>query len=351
MISSVQLATGALLFGQSFPPGAIEAFIQDKTAARQVRIASYQRLSGGAIQENWLIDVEIDADQYAGRYQWVLRCDAASAVDASLSRAEEFQVLRSVHQVGVKVPRPLWNCDDHDVIGRSFLIMEWVSGSSSGHKLTKRVGPSGNAVLAKELGRNLALLHTITPRAGLTFLPPPRHLHALACVSEYRDFLDGLDLAYPVLEWGLRWCEINAPATSKICLLHRDYRTGNYLADENGLQAVLDWEFTGWGDPREDIGWFTARCWRFGRTDLEAGGIGRLDNFLQGYNQDSSLSIDRDELRYWQTMATLRWAVIALQQAKRHLSGEQPSLELALTGRMIPELELEILNLTQGAQR
>jgi len=45
-------------------------------------------------------------------------------------------------------------------------------------------------------------------------------------------------------------------------------------------------------------------------------------------------------------MATLRWAVIALQQGQRHLSGEEPSLELALTARMLPELELDILNMT-----
>ncbi|MNF12669.1 hypothetical protein D3C80_2142390 [compost metagenome] len=49
-------------------------------------------------------------------------------------------------------------------------------------------------------------------------------------------------------------------------------------------------------------------------------------------------------------MAHLRWAVIALQQAERHLSGQQRSLELALTGRLVPELEYEILALTSGGQ-
>ena len=58
-----------------------------------------------------------------------------------------------------------------------------------------------------------------------------------------------------------------------ITLIHRDYRTGNYLVDEGRLAGVLDWEFAGWGDPREDIGWFTARCWRFGGVEREAGGI------------------------------------------------------------------------------
>ena len=45
-------------------------------------------------------------------------------------------------------------------------------------------------------------------------------------------------------------------------------------------------------------------------------------------------------------MAHVRWAVIAAQQAARHISGIEPSLELALTGHVIPELELEILKMT-----
>jgi hypothetical protein len=39
----------------------------------------------------------------------------------------------------------------------------------------------------------------------------------------------------------------------------------------------------------------------------------------------------------------VRWAVLALQQGERHCSGEQRSLELALTGRMVPELEFDLL--------
>jgi hypothetical protein len=49
-------------------------------------------------------------------------------------------------------------------------------------------------------------------------------------------------------------------------------------------------------------------------------------------------------------MATVRWAIIALQQAHRHTSGEQSSLELALTGRMVPEMELDILMQIEAAK-
>ena len=45
-------------------------------------------------------------------------------------------------------------------------------------------------------------------------------------------------------------------------------------------------------------------------------------------------------------MAHVRWAVIALQQSMRHRSGAETSLELALIGRHLAELEYECLRLT-----
>jgi aminoglycoside phosphotransferase (APT) family kinase protein len=112
---------------------------------------------------------------------------------------------------------------------------------------------------------------------------------------------------------------------------------------------VLDWEFAGFGDPREDLGWFTAGCWRFGAAAREAGGVGPLASFLAGYASIAGRAITHGELHYWQVLAHLRWAVIALQQARRHLVLGEHSLELALTGRLVPELEHALLRLTDAA--
>ncbi len=322
-------------------------FIREHAAATRVHIEARKRLSGGAIQENWLLDLLIEGGPWAGSRRWVLRSDAISALPASLDREQEFAVLQEVYQAGVKVPRPLWLCRDTRIQGRVFFLMEYVPGVAAGRLLSAGAGALGQARLAAQLGANLARLHQVRPpRASLGFLPVPNGSPALAAISAYRCYLDTLADTYPVLEWGLRWCELHAPRSNALCLLHRDYRTGNYLASEQGLEAVLDWEFTGWGDPCEDLGWFTARCWRFTRPDLEAGGIGLIEDFLRGYHEVSALCIERSQLHYWQVMATLRWAVIALQQGQRHLSGDEPSLELALTARMLPELELDILHMT-----
>nr|WP_240349633.1 phosphotransferase family protein [Pseudomonas putida] len=309
-----------------------------------------QRLSGGAIQENWLLSGTVRDGERQSSDCWVLRTDAASSVAVSMSRSQEFAVLSAVNAAGVKVPEPLWLCSDPAVIGRDFFIMRKLTGISSGHRLTTdpALEPQRDE-LCRALGENLARLHRIVPEhPGLAFLPPPTRDPVQASIEQYRGYLDELPEKHPVIEWGLRWCEVHKPAPLPVRLLHRDYRTGNYMVDNGRLSGVLDWEFAGWGDPREDIGWFTARCWRFARADREAGGVGPLSAFLEGYAAISGYRIGEQDLRFWQLMAHLRWAVVALQQVQRHLSGQQPSLELALTGYLLPELEHEILLLSGG---
>jgi hypothetical protein len=78
---------------------------------------------------------------------------------------------------------------------------------------------------------------------------------------------------------------------------------------------------------------------------LEAGGIAPRADFYRGYEAASGRRIDPDAVHYWEVMAHLRWAVIALQQMDRHLRGGEQSLELALTGRVLPELERTIIEL------
>jgi len=333
--------------------GEIARWLRGETQASDVRVTMFERLPGGAIQDNWTLDVEIEGGPWHGTHGLVLRTDAPSGVASSLTRAQEFEVLRVAQAEGVIAPKPLFLCRDLDVIGRVFFLMQRMRGLAAGHRLTREalLVPDADA-LAESLGANLARIHAIRPpRADLTGLAPPAPDHARATIAGYRAYLDGLEDAYPALEWGLRWCETHAPAPWEPTLIHRDYRTGNYLVDGGRLSAVLDWEFAGWGDPREDLGWFTARCWRFGAHGREAGGIAAVDPFLRGYERIARRSIDRAGLDYWQAMAHLRWAIIAIQQAQRHVAGGERSLELALTGRIVHELEYELLQLIAGESR
>lgn len=314
------------------------------TLSGDVQIGQVKKLSGGAIQENWAVDLRVDGGDWAGDHQWVLRKDAVSTVAASRSRAEEYQLLRAAEAVGARVPGPKHFCQDEKVLGQPFFLMERVAGTAAGHVLVKGGARPG---LLTALGENLARIHSIgTDHPDLAFLGAPPERPARSCIGTYRDYLDGIRALRPAIEYGLAWLERNAPEVEEVTLCHRDYRTGNLMVDGDELSGILDWEFSGWSNPIEDIGWLCAKCWRAGAWHKEAGGLGRREDFYKAYEAQSGRRIDPDEVYYWEVMAHVRWATIGCQQAARHYSGEEISLELALTGYVVPELEYEILGMT-----
>ncbi len=339
---------GAPLHGDQ--RAALEAYIARAAGARAATITQAQLLSGGAIQENWRLDIAVEGGALDGLLCAVLRCDSASAgVATSHGRAQEFALLQAAHAAGVTVPQPLWLCEDLGVFGRPFFVMRRVGGTAAAHRIVKDEQLGGDRVrLAEQLGRELARIHAIRPpREDLAFLPLPDRPPAVGLIQRARHWLDAHDTPHPALEWGLRWLERHAPPPGELVLCHRDFRSGNYMVDGQGLTGILDWEFAGWSDPLEDIGWFCAKCWRFGRPELEAGGIGRREDFYGGYEAESGRRIPRERVRYWEVMAHMNWALISIQQAQRHVAGEESSLLLALTAHITPELEWEILEMTK----
>ena len=323
--------------------------------AERVVVEGARALTGGAIQQNVALDLRVRGAGAAGTagaagdgapLAAVLRRDAPATIAESRGRREEHAVLEAAHAAGVTVPRPLAFCDDPDVIGAPFSVVERVAGTALGQKVVKDVGLGGDReALVERLGAELARIHAIDrhdPDLGFVGRgadDPPRD-----ALTRLRTGLDALGAARPALEAGLRWLERRRPAPGARVLLHRDFRTGNLMLDARGLTAVLDWEFVGVGDPHEDLGWFCARCWRFSRPELEAGGLGSRAAFYRGYERASGRRVDDVSVRWWERLAHLRWAVIALQQGRRHASGRERSLSLALTGQLAHALELRVLD-------
>lgn len=329
---------------------ALRGYLARQAQAGHVTLSG-ERLSGGAIQENYVIQAVIEEGPYQGEHLWVLRTDAASGVAVSRTREQEYRLLSAAFDAGLTVPRPLWLCTDPGIIGRVFYVMEKVPGTAEGRSLVRSDWSAAQRrEIVAGLGRELARLHAIDPlAAGLSFLEPPERSPAVARVTQYRAYLDTLDEPQPVLEWGLRWLELHAPEKEETVLCHCDFRTGNIMIDGDRVTGILDWEFADYSSPLEDLGWFCARCWRFGADRHEAGGIGEREDFVTAYEQASGRSVDRDVLNYWQIMAEVRWGVIALQQTGRHLSGAEPSLELALTGYMVAEMEMNLIHAIERA--
>ena len=328
---------------------ALAVYVAKAAGAIEATILDAAHLGGGAIHENWRIDVKLDGGPHAGTPAFALRAAGDAPLAESHGVAEEFAVARAAFAAGVTSPEPLWQSDDAAVIGRAFSVARFSEGVAAGHLLVRDETIGGlRPALLERLGAELARIQSLSPNDGvLDFLNPPEPRPALAAVADFRAALDAHPQPRPALEWALRWLERQAPATRQLVLVHGDFRTGNFLVGEAGLRGILDWEFARWGDPLEDVGWFSARCWRFNRYDRRAGGLGELADFARGYGRE----LAPEALHYWEVMAHVRWAVIAIHQGERHTSGRQPSLELALTGRIVDELELEILTLIEEGER
>jgi aminoglycoside phosphotransferase (APT) family kinase protein len=130
---------------------------------------------------------------------------------------------------------------------------------------------------------------------------------------------------------------------------HGDFRVGNFVVSERGLEYVLDWEFAHVGDPVEDVAWPLVRSWRFGAVDLRLGGVAQVEPYLARYNALTGRDVSLEELRYWELVGNVKWAIGSVMQSRRHLSGQQRSVELAVLGRLAAEVEYELLDLLERA--
>jgi len=325
--------------------GALQDWLCAELGAEALTIERAELLGGGAIGENWRIDVIVTGGPHDGARSWALRTDAASRMAMSHDRANEYFCLKAAHDAGACVPEPIAVSRDETLIGAPFAVVGLLIGDALGRKLVRDpIIEANNDALGESLGRELAKIHSVIPPGqDLDFLKQPETSPALVQVQQMRANMDTLSAPRPALEYILSWLEKNAPQKTRIVLCHGDFRTGNYMVDAGKLTGILDWEFCHWGDPHLDMGWFFARCWRFGSDIREAGGVASREAFYRGYNAQSQTPIDERLIPYWEILGAARWAVVALLQGERHITGGEPSIELLLTGIMAPEMEHEAL--------
>ena len=310
--------------------------------------ATIERLvrdSGGASRETWSFDAVVNG----ARHELILRRDPptmrADGV-GSLPRATEFHVLRAAFQAGVRAPEVLFELAVQDGLGEAY-VMRRIGGTAIARKLLRDT-PYAEARprIAGQLGEILAHIHAV----DLATLPPLATRQAGDGIALLRRQLDTLDYAQPVFELALSWLDRRKPVpVAEPVLVHGDYRTGNYLVDENGVTAILDWEGAHLGDPVEDLGWLCVKSWRFGAIDKPAGGFGSREQLWTAYERAGGQRIDAARAHWWEIFGTVRWGIICHNQAWRHLSGALKSMELAAIGRRAVETEVDLLQLLKAA--
>src|SRR5581483_11627025 len=101
---------------------------------------------------------------------------------------------------------------------------------------------SARSELPAQLGEALARIHSIDTGPLDGVLPGSGADPATEQVAEWERQLDEIGEPLPAVELGLRWLRANAPEPAEPRLVHGDFRLGNFIVDERGLAAVIDWE-------------------------------------------------------------------------------------------------------------
>jgi aminoglycoside phosphotransferase (APT) family kinase protein len=300
-------------------------------AALGEELTSAVQLAGGASKEAWAVDTA------SGRELLVRRAGGGVIHEGTLALRDEFDVLVAAYDAGVRVPEPVSYLGE--VEGREAFVMARVAGETIGRRIV-RAAP---ASLPLEMADELAKIHAIA-RERLLFLADRDPF------ATFYEELDSIGEPHPAIELGLVWARERIPLERERVVSHGDFRIGNLAVDESGLVAVLDWEFAHVSDPAEDLAWPLVRAWRFGRDELRLGGVGAVEPYVDRYAELTGREIPLKELYAWEVLGNCKWAIGALRQGRRHLRGEDRSVEFAILGRLAAEMEYEILDLIRRAR-
>jgi aminoglycoside phosphotransferase (APT) family kinase protein len=337
----------------------IEAWIGAQSG-RAARVANLRRMAGGSSRQVYSLDVSLDRPSGAEKLALVLRIDptaGSSAARGVMSEGGgfrlEYRLLEEALRRDVPVPRVYWPCAELEPLGGPFYFMDRVEGETIGTRILREPAlANARAELPAQLGRALARIHRMDPAApGLERIPRPADGQSSANeqLAQLRRGIDGAQSPTPVCEMTWRWLSKNVPgAKSAPSLVHGDFRMGNVVVGPEGLRAVLDWELAHVGDPHEDLAWMCTKTWRFGNAAAPVGGVGPREPFYAAYEAESGRTLDRDALRFWETLSSAKVCVVWIMQMNAYLTGLIPSVEHAAIGRRMAETELDLLELLEG---
>lgn len=303
-------------------------------------IENLKRLSGGASQETWAFD----ARQGDKLIPLILRRAPGGDREKSATAAgleTEAALIKLAGEVNVPIPPVRLVLKAEDGVGRGF-IMDRVEGETIARKILRDDEFSkARPLLARQCGEILARLHSV----DMAKLPPLRLSTAKSEIEQYFQTYKAHNHPHPVFDLAFRWLSDNLPdETSRVTLVHGDFRHGNLMIGPDGVRAVLDWELAHTGDPMEDLAWICVNSWRFGNIDNPVGGFGQREDMFAGYEAAGGGKVDPERVKFWEVLGTLKWGVMCTTMVMAFQAGDR-SVERATIGRRSSETEVDLLRL------
>lgn len=276
-----------------------------------------------------------------GERQLVLRKQPPGQLLPSAHAVDrEFRVQRALAGSSVPVPQVLLYCDDREVIGTPFYVMERLQGRIFPTYALPEVPREERRALYLSMAETLARLHKVDwGSVGLAGYGRPGNYFARQIARWTKQWALTRGDGNADMERLIDWLPRNIPEDDETALNHGDFRFANLMfhPSEPRVIAVLDWELSTLGHPLADLAyncmpWFAAPDEFDGIAglDLQALGIPAITEYLAHYRLHScrEQSVERFHLAF----AMFRLAVIFSGIASRERNGNAAASDARQVG-------------------
>jgi aminoglycoside phosphotransferase (APT) family kinase protein len=288
-----------------------------------MQVRDVARMGGGASKEQFVFTLADGAECS----EYVLRMDPVQTA-AETDRQREFEVLNA-YSAHVPAPRGCWLDQDGSRFGQPAAIMNFLEGVTK--PTAKSDGPSVTGIgtsfprelrekLAPQFVAYLAKMHNVkwSPRELPSFSEPkPGTTEAALWQVNWmtRVWRDDHVQASPIAAIAERWLRQHLPVCEEPVMIHGDYRTGNFLFDEDKakITAILDWEWAHLGDFHEDLGWMLQDLYMT-HQDGKAFACGLMERaeLIEAYEAASGRVVNHETLRWYEIYCAFKCYTITL---------------------------------------
>ncbi|MEO2168480.1 MAG: phosphotransferase family protein [bacterium] len=262
----------------------------------------------------------------------------------------EFRALSALASEFPHSPRPLGFCEDLEVIGAPFLVMErrrgyviragWPEFLPDDDRLRRRI--------SEQLIDALADLHLVdTTRADVAALGKPEGFVERQVNGWFGRWKKAKTREIPDMDKAAEWCLAHIPAPIGVSVLHNDYKLDNcmYDGDDPGrLVAIFDWDMASLGDPLIDLGTLLGYWSEPGDEGQRGtgGGVTTLEGFLTRGEMTRRYAertgFDVSNIGFYETFALFKTAVVIEQIYVRWVRGQTKDDRFEGLGAIVPLL-------------
>jgi aminoglycoside phosphotransferase (APT) family kinase protein len=230
----------------------------------------------------------------------------------------EFRVINALAGTGVPVPATPHYCEDREIIGTPFYIMERLDGRVFHDNSLPELSPADRGALFEAMNDTLAKLHSVDIEAvGLSDYGRQGGFFDRQIARWTKQYEAGKTREIEEIPQLAAWLAANKPSDDETTLVHGDYRLGNLIIHPTKPEVlgVLDWELSTLGHPLSDLG-YNLMPWTnlaeeyhgLGDRDLDALGIPSRAAYAARYFENRGLPLD--DSPFYTAFAYFRLAVI-----------------------------------------